>query len=96
MLKSVLSALLLAALSISAAQAADAIGFKETELPDVGGDRPLHVSIWYPTDDVGPVVSVGENRVFCVVPAIRDAKPVGDTHPLVVLSPRVWWQLAKP
>ncbi|WEX85745.1 alpha/beta hydrolase [Sinorhizobium garamanticum] len=86
MLKSVLSALLLAALSISAAQAADAIGFKETELPDVGGDRPLHVSIWYPTDDVGPVASVGENRVFYGVTAIMDAKPVDDAHPLVVLS----------
>lgn len=53
MLKSALSPLLLTALAFSAAQAADTIGFKETELPDAGGDRPLHVSIWYPTDDTG-------------------------------------------
>lgn len=78
--------MLLTALSISAAQAADAIGFKETELPDASGGRPLHVSIWYPTSDVGPVVPVGENRVFYGVPAIKDAKPVDDAHPLVVLS----------
>lgn len=86
MLKPVLSALLLAALSISVAQAADAIGFNETELPDSGGDRPLHVSIWYPTDDVGPVVPVGENRVFYGLPAIKEAKLAGDAHPLVILS----------
>jgi predicted dienelactone hydrolase len=86
MLKPVLSVLLLAIGSISAAQAADAIGFKETELPDSGGDRSLHVVIWYPTGDEGPAVQVGENKVFYGVPAIQDAQPAGGAHPLVVLS----------
>ncbi|AEO47376.1 hypothetical protein F11_04530 [Rhodospirillum rubrum F11] len=85
-----LTAFLLAAFSISTAQAADTIGFKEAALPDVGGDRPLHVSIWYPTNDVAPIGEVGENRVFVGLPAIRDAKPVGDAHPLVVLSHGYW------
>ncbi|WP_370677034.1 alpha/beta hydrolase family protein [Pleomorphomonas sp. PLEO] len=83
--KTFLSALLIA-LSISAAHAADAIGFKETTLPDTSGDRPLHVSIWYPTADTGPVAEVGANRVFHGIPAITDAKPAGEAHPLVVLS----------
>lgn len=86
MLRSVLSALLLAALTIYAAQAADTIGFKENELPDASGDRPLHFSIWYPTIDVGPVIPVGENRAFYGVPATKDARPLSDAHPLVVLS----------
>lgn len=86
MLKSALSVLLLAAFSISTAQAADTIGFKEIELPDASGGRPLLVSIWYPTIDVGPAAPVGENSVFYGVPAIQDAKPVDDAYPLVVLS----------
>ena len=86
MLKPVLSALVLAVFSASAAQAAEAIGFKETEIVDAVRDRPLHISIWYPTGDDGPVVPVGENRVFYGVPAIKDAKLIGDMHPLVVLS----------
>lgn len=86
MLKFILSAILLTALSISAAQAADAIGFKETELPDALGDRPLHVSLWYPTNDDGPAVPVGENRVFYGLSALQGAQPSGGAHPFVVLS----------
>lgn len=80
-----LSSLLLV-LSLSAAEAADAVGFRETTLPDASGDRPLHVSLWYPTDETGPVAEVGANRVFHGIPAITNAKPTADTHPLVVLS----------
>ena len=79
-------ALLLAALAMPAAQAADSIGFRQTKLADAGGDRPLHVSIWYPTGDTGPVAEVGANLAFVGLPAITDAKPTGETHPLVVLS----------
>lgn len=75
-----------AVFSISVAQAAEAIGFRETELPDAVGDRPLHVSIWYPTSDDGPIVAVGENPVFYGVPAVKNAHPGKDAHPLVVLS----------
>jgi predicted dienelactone hydrolase len=68
------------------AHAAGMIGFKETNLPDVGGDRPLHISIWYPTDDAATATQVGENKVFFGVPAIANAMPENITHPLVVLS----------
>ncbi|TIO08005.1 MAG: alpha/beta fold hydrolase [Mesorhizobium sp.] len=85
-LKPVLPIVLLTLLSISVAQAADAIGFRETELPDAVGERPLHVSLWYPTSDDGPVAAAGENRVFYGVQAIRNAHPSRDLHPLVVLS----------
>ncbi|CCV14109.1 alpha/beta fold hydrolase [Mesorhizobium sp. STM 4661] len=88
MLKPLLTLVLPAmfSISISVAQAAEAIGFRETELPDAVGDRPLHVSIWYPTSDDGPIVAVGENRVFYGIPAIKNAHPTKDAHSLVVLS----------
>lgn len=86
MLRLLLSIVLPAVFSISVAQAAEAIGFRETELPDAVGDRPLHVGIWYPTSDDGPIAAVGENRVFHGVPAIKDAHPIKGAHPLVVLS----------
>jgi predicted dienelactone hydrolase len=68
------------------AQAAGMIGFKEANLPDADGDRPLHVSIWYPTNDAATATQVGENKVFFGVPAITNAMPENITHPLVVLS----------
>ncbi len=86
MTKLILSALLLVVGSISAAQAAGTIGFKETELPEADGDRSLHVVIWYPTTDGAQAVMVGENRVFYGIHVLKDARPVGIAHPLVVLS----------
>jgi predicted dienelactone hydrolase len=86
MLRSILSAVLFVALLMPAAQAADAIGFRQIDLPDAGGNRPLHVSLWFPTGDNGPVEAVGENRVFQGEPAIRNAAPAGSAHALVVLS----------
>lgn len=86
MLRSALTTALLTALSLTAAQAADAVGFRETTVPDASGARTLHVSLWYPTDDRAPTVEVGANVVFHGIAAIRDAKPDGDAHPLVVLS----------
>ncbi|MBS1166259.1 MAG: hypothetical protein H6R00_2284 [Proteobacteria bacterium] len=86
MLRSVLPAVLLAALLLSAAQAAGTVGFKEATLPGGSGGRPLHISIWYPTDDAAPVAEVGANRVFHGIPAITNAKPAYAAHPLVVLS----------
>lgn len=86
MRRSILPAILLAAFYVSAAQAADAIGFKETTLPDNGGSRPLHISLWYPTDNAEPVAEVGANRVFLGISAVTNAKPLGEARPLVVLS----------
>lgn len=67
------------------AHSADIIGFRETDI-DQGGARPLHISIWYPTDDEGKTDVVGENRAFLGVEVIRGAKPASTGRPLVVLS----------
>ncbi|MFZ5673754.1 MAG: alpha/beta hydrolase family protein [Pseudomonadota bacterium] len=72
-------------LAATVAQAADAIGFRETIL-DKDGARPLHVSLWYPTKSEDPAAIVGENRAFHGFPVIRDAAPVAGGKPLVVLS----------
>lgn len=84
--RSFLPALLLAALTMPAAQAAGPVGFRQADLADAGGNRPLHVSVWYPTDDTSPVAEVGANPVFVGLPTVRDARPAGEAHPLVVLS----------
>ncbi|WP_416064333.1 alpha/beta hydrolase family protein [Rhizobium sp. ZK1] len=61
-------------------------GFRETTLPVKNADRPVHVSIWYPTvSDVTPVL-LGETPAFIGQPVIRDAEPMAGPHPLVVLS----------
>lgn len=72
-------------LATTVAYAEDGVGFREAEL-DKGGARPLHVSMWYPTADQVASITVGENRVFYGIPAIRDAAPASQSRPLVVLS----------
>ncbi len=72
-------------LAATFAHAADAIGFRETTL-DKEGARPLHVSIWYPTETEGETAIVGENRAFFGVPVLRDAAPGPGSRSLVLLS----------
>ncbi len=67
------------------AHAADKIGFREADL-DIDGARPLHVAFWYPTRDQAVAVTIGENRAFYGIGAIRDAVVADRTRPLVVLS----------
>jgi predicted dienelactone hydrolase len=85
MFKRLLQALGLLLVTTGLAHAADAIGFRERDL-DTGGARPLHVSVWYPTDDDAKAEIVGENRAFFGVAVIRDATPAPTARPLVVLS----------
>lgn len=80
-----LSLLLLAAPAASA-EPHEAIGFKTFDIADRDGDRPLHVGLWYPTGDDGPLKPGGENAVFYGVPSIENARPGTGVHPLVVLS----------
>lgn len=75
---------LLAVFAPSVAHAADRIGFTEIAVPDES--RPLHVALWYPTEDSGPETIVAENPVFYGVSAVRDAKAEQGAHPLVLLS----------
>lgn len=67
------------------AHSAETVGFREAQL-DEEGLRPLHIAIWYPTEDHANSVNVGENRVFYGIPAVREASPDTRVHPLVVLS----------
>lgn len=83
MLKPYLIALLL--LLVTTAGATNLTGFRQTTL-NVGGARPLHVSLWYPTAASGSTESIGENRAFYGINAQRDAAPTTGTHALVVLS----------
>lgn len=65
---------------------AASIGFKQIEIPDPGGQRPLHASLWYPTEDSSAEVEVGENPVFHGVGVISDARLEARPHALVLLS----------
>ena len=61
-------------------------GFREITLPGKNTDRPMHVSIWYPTaSDAAPVL-LGETPAFIGQPVIRDAESITGQHPLVILS----------
>jgi len=84
MLRFILLFTLLAVFALPAAHAADRIGFREIAVPDAS--RPLHVALWYPTEDAGPVTTVAENPVFYGVSAVRDAKAAQGSHSLVLLS----------
>ncbi|NNU62941.1 alpha/beta hydrolase family protein [Ochrobactrum soli] len=70
---------------VTLAHSAETVGFRETEL-NKEGSRPLHVAIWYPTEDQANTVTVGENRVFYGIPAVKGASPDTGVHPLVVFS----------
>jgi predicted dienelactone hydrolase len=71
-------------LLVSAAHAGT--GFREIALPGNNGDRPMHVSIWYPTTSDAAPVLLGETPAFVGQSVIRDAQPVTGPHPLVLLS----------
>ena len=72
-------------LIVTLAHSTETVGFRETEL-DKESPRPLHVAIWYPTEDQANTVTVGENRVFYGIPAVKGASPDTGVHPLVVFS----------
>jgi hypothetical protein len=65
----VLAVALFILLPFHAVHAAEQIGFREITIPDES--RPLHVALWYPTEDDGP--KVPENPVFHGVAVVKDA-----------------------
>lgn len=60
-------------------------GFRQITL-DPQGDRPLPVTIWYPTEERRAAETVGENPAFLGIQVLRDAAPLAGEHPLVLLS----------
>lgn len=61
------------------------IGFRQLQL-NANDHRPLTVALWYPTADSGKTERVGENIAFSGIPALLNAKPVAQLHPLLLLS----------
>lgn len=86
MLKSILFTVLLLSCLQSFAETQTAIGFKEIRVADSQGKRPLHVSLWYPTNDQRAMNTIAENQAFYGFQAIREAQPSEKKHPLIVLS----------
>lgn len=85
-MRNILCFAFIAALFAGPAAQAGSIGFKEIELPDPAGRRPLHVSMWYPTDDLGSPVIVGQNSAFVGLSVVRTTEIEAGPHPLVLLS----------
>lgn len=71
-------------LMVASAQATE-IGFRRI-VTHADNPRPLSISLWYPTRETAPSGPVGENRAFVGIPAVTDAAPDQERHPLVVLS----------
>ncbi|PHM38323.1 alpha/beta hydrolase family protein [Xenorhabdus innexi] len=63
----------------------ESIGFREIYL-DKNSERPLHAVIWYPANNIGESVIIGENPAFYGIPVIKEATPSQKKYPLVVLS----------
>jgi len=84
MLKFALAFFLTTLLPAHLVHAGEQIGFKEITVADQ--TRPLHVVLWYPTDDAGPLTTAAENGVFYGVSAVKDATIENKAHPLILLS----------
>ncbi|WP_235913451.1 hypothetical protein [Brucella tritici] len=67
---------------VTLAHSAETVGFREVEL-DKESPRPLHVAIWYPTEERASTVTVGENRVFYGTSAVK--------MQFLTLALMLWW-----
>ncbi|AEF56143.1 hypothetical protein Mar181_3116 [Marinomonas posidonica IVIA-Po-181] len=65
--------------------AASSVGFDQTILYG-NSDRPLKVSVWYPSKDVFPTEKIAENPVFFGTKVVRIGTPLAGKFPLVVIS----------
>ncbi|WP_245931948.1 alpha/beta hydrolase family protein [Marinomonas aquiplantarum] len=64
---------------------ASSVGFDQTILYGES-DRPLKVSVWYPSKDVFPTEKVAENLAFFGTKVVRIGTPLSGQYPLVVIS----------
>jgi predicted dienelactone hydrolase len=64
---------------------AQAVGFDQTILYS-DSDRPLKVSIWYPSQTTFPTERVADNPAFLGTDVVRIGTPLVGTFPLVVIS----------
>lgn len=75
---------LLSAVLLNTASAQN-IGFKQLTIA-TKQTRALHVAIWYPTHQIGPVVTIGGNVAFIGTKVIKDATVDVASAPVVLLS----------
>lgn len=88
MIKLIYFSLLLLALPVLSAEsmANSNIGFKQFTYTDTETDRPLPVSVWYPTNDDAIAELIAENEAFYGFKAIKNASTSNTSMPLVLLS----------
>ncbi|WP_035484822.1 alpha/beta hydrolase family protein [Geminicoccus roseus] len=79
-------ALALAAALVPVAAAADGVGMRRLTVAAPERGTMLNVTLWYPAEDGGSEVAVGENAVFQGALARQDAPIAAGPFPLVLLS----------
>ncbi len=86
-MRSTLSAtLLLSVFAIQPALADPAVGTRTITVHSSARERDLSVTLWYPSEGTGQKVSVGENRIFEGLEALKNSAIPRDHLPLVLLS----------
>lgn len=68
-------ALAMCTFHVSTTRAADAVGYREIELADPEGNRPLHATVWYPAVDSGTSTTVADDLIFYGVNVIENGAP---------------------
>lgn len=63
------------------------VGFKEINL-DNDSSRPLNIAVWYPVQNAGKAIAIGDNSVFYGSKVILNGKPwlKKNGNPLIVIS----------
>ncbi len=65
---------------------AGAVGVREIEIPGVEQGAAIHAVLWYPADDNGRAVLIGENAVFRGTQGFQSAAVADGRFPLALIS----------
>ncbi|MBB3946658.1 putative dienelactone hydrolase [Rhizobium skierniewicense] len=85
-MRTILSAIFLSTIAMTPAFAGGDVGTRDISIHSPARGKDLAVTLWYPTDEQGERVDVGENRIFMGAPALKNATPQSGQRPLVLLS----------
>lgn len=72
-------------LYVSKVMSSESVGFQQVQLMD-DINRPLTVTLWYPTAQNTPLESVAENIAFVGTQVVKDAAISSQQHPLILIS----------
>ncbi len=81
-----LPAIFLSIVSVTPSLASDLVGTRDIKVASTARGRDLHVTVWYPAQQGGQPVLVGDNPLFKGAPAAAHAPLAKGRYPLVVLS----------